>query len=241
MLGILQPSAIPFPTKEEKPVPLYIPPHIQFGTPEDTYVSCLSFLPKMPKKDVVRQLANHPKKLRYSVRMDAAHPEDENRDFVLEYSLSDGVIQIKEIEKLNSGRYEGCFLSPMFVPKPGTKRDDPEYYTPQDFFIGARINVFNHHFIITGADLFVYRYVETNRDKFCQEVRENLRNYFLQQGMLQDDVDAEARKIQEAMDQRKLFAENETKTIENNNDTCEQKREISFNQEELGAKLPINA
>jgi len=204
-------------------VPKYIPPHIQFGTPEDTYVSCLSFLPKMPKKDVIRQLANHPKKLRYSVRMDAVHPEDENRDFILEYSLSDGVIQIKEIEKRNSGRYEGSFLSSMFVPKPGTKRDDPEYYTPQDFFIGARINVFNHHFVITGADLFVYRYVETNRNKFCQEVRENLRNYFLQQGMLQDDVDAEAREIQKTMDEQKLFAENETKTIENNG-PCEQKR-----------------
>jgi len=194
----------------------------------------------MPKRDVIRQLANHPKKLRYSVRMDAVHPEDENRDFVLEYNLRDGLIHIKEIEKRNSGRYEGSFLSSIFVPKPGTKWDDPEYYTPQDFFIGARINVFSHHFIITGADLFVYRYVETNRDKFCQEVRENLRNYFLQQGLLQDDVDAEARKIQEAVDERKLLAENETKTI-GNDVSCEQKREISYNQGELRTKLPINA
>ncbi|EZA47764.1 EF-hand domain-containing protein [Ooceraea biroi] len=206
VLGTPQPSAVPLPTRAERPAPRHdVPPHIKFGSPEDTYASCLSFLPRAPRKNVIRQLANFPKKLRYSARMDAAHPEDEHRDFVLEYNLSDGAVRINEIEKRNSGRHEGCFLSSRRVPKPGTGRDDPEYYTPRDFFIGARIDVFNHRFIITGADLFVYRYVEANRDKFCQEVRENLRNYFLQQGMLRDDVDVEAGKKQ-AEDERKLLA-----------------------------------
>lgn len=209
MLGTPQPEAIPIPARVERPalVKYEIPPHIKFGSPEDTYASCLSFIPKPPKKDVIRQLANFSKKLRYSARMDAVHPEDEGRDFVLEYSLSDGTVQINEIEKRNSGRHEGCFLSFRLIPKPCTGKDNPEYYTPQDFFIGARVNVFNHRFIITGADLFVYRYVEANRDKFCQDVRENLRNYFLQQDMLQDDVDIKARKIQETEDEQKLLAD----------------------------------
>jgi len=199
MLGTPQPDAIPIPAKVERPTPKYvIPPHIKFGSPEDTYASCLSFVPKPPKKNVIRQLVNFSKKLRYSARMDAIHPEDEGRDFVLEYSLSDGTIQINEIEKRNSGRYEGCFLSSRLIPKPYTGKDDPEYYTPLDFFIGARINVFNHRFIITGADLFVYRYVEANRDKFC---------HFLQQGILQDDVDIEAKKIQK-MEEQKFLANN---------------------------------
>jgi len=205
MLDTPQPDAIPIPAKVERPTPKYvIPPHIKFGSPEDTYASCLSFVPKPPKKNVIRQLVNFSKKLRYSARMDAIHPEDEGRDFVLEYSLSDGTIQINEIEKRNSGRREGCFLSSRLIPKPCTGKDDPEYYTPLDFFIGARINVFNHRFVITGADLFVYRYVEANRDKFCQQIRENLRNYFLQQDMLQDDVDIEAKKIQKMEDEQKL-------------------------------------
>ncbi|XP_011708053.1 PREDICTED: EF-hand domain-containing protein 1-like [Wasmannia auropunctata] len=208
MLGTPQPDAIPIPARVERPAPRYeVPPHIKFGSPEDTYASCLSFVPKPPKKNVTRQLVNFPKKLRYSARMDATHPEDEGRDFVMVYSLSDGTVQINEIEKRNSGRREGCFLSFRLIPKPCTGKDDPEYYTPRDFFIGARVNVFNHRFVITGADLFVYRYVEANHDKFCPEVRENLRNYFLQQGMLQDDVDVEARKIQKMEDEQKLFAE----------------------------------
>lgn len=211
MLGISQPSAIAFPTKGGTSAPKQeIPPHIQFGSPEDTYASCLSFILKPPKKNVIRQLTNLSKKLRYSAQMEAVRTEDENRDFIFEYRLSDGTILINEIEKRNSGRKEGCFLSSRLIPKPGTGRDDPLYYTPEDFFIGAKIDVFNHHFIITGADLFVYRYIEANRDKFCQEVRENIRNYFMQRGMIQDDVDVEAEKIQEALDERRIFEDNTT-------------------------------
>lgn len=154
------------------------------------------------------------------MRMDAVHPEDEDRDFMLEYRLSDGAIRIIERERRNSGRHEACFLSFRLIPKPcSTRKDDPEYYTPEDFFVGARVNLFNHHFIITGADLFVYRYVEANRDKFCQEVRENLRNYFVQHGLLQDDVDVEARKILETEDEYKLLMDNANqKIIEDDNE-----------------------
>lgn len=198
VLGAPQPSAIPFPAKMERSVPKYkVPPHIDYGRPEDTYASCLSLVPKPFKKNVIRQLANFPKRLRYSVRMDAAHPEDENRNFVLEYDLSNGAIRINEIERSNSGRREGCFLGWRPIPKPATGKDDPRYYTPEDFFIGAHINVFNHHFVITGADLFVYRYVEANNDKFCQEVRDNLRNYFLPQEQRDnEDVGTEERQLE---------------------------------------------
>ncbi|XP_011138125.1 EF-hand domain-containing protein 1 isoform X2 [Harpegnathos saltator] len=210
MLRTPQPSAIPLPLKIEGPAVRYVmPPHIDFGSPEDTYASCLSFIPKPPRRNVIRQLANFPKKLRYSARMDAAHPEDEERDFVLMYNLSDGTVQISELEKRNSGRREGSFLSSRLIPKlrPATGKDDPLYYTPEDLFIGARINVFNHRFVITGADLFVYRYVEANRDKFCEEVRENLRDYFRQQGLLRDehvtDVAEADNRAQEAEDKRR--------------------------------------
>lgn len=208
VLGAPQPSAIPLSARAERPVLKYqVPSRIKFNTLKDA--SCLSLLPKPPKKDVIRQLANFSKKLRYSARMDAVHLEDQDREFVLEYNLSNGTIQINEVEKRNSGRREGCFLSSRLIPKPcSARKDDPEYYMPQDFFVGALINVFNHRFIITGADLFVYRYVEANRENFCQKVQDNLRNYFLQLGMLQnDDINAKERKIQKA-EKEKLFADN---------------------------------
>ncbi|XP_003706810.1 EF-hand domain-containing protein 1 [Megachile rotundata] len=198
MLGITQPKEIPIPTKKPKSAPEYKPPpHIKFGAPDDTYASCLSFILKPPKKDTVRQLLNFPKKLRYSMQMDAVHPEDRNRDFILEYNLSEGTILVQELEKRNSGRREGCFLKAMLVPKPKTGRDDPEYYTPQDFFIGARVNFFNHYFIICGADLFVYRYIEANPEKFPREIRDNIRDYFVKQNLLSDDISTEIKKIED--------------------------------------------
>ncbi|KOC65488.1 EF-hand domain-containing protein 1 [Habropoda laboriosa] len=201
MLGITQPKEIPLSIKEIKLSSKYKPPpHIIFGTPEDTYTSCLSFLPKPPKKDVVRQLLNFPNKLRYSMKMDVVHPEDKNRDFILEYSLSEGTILVHELEKRNSGRYEGCFLKATLVPKSKTGRDNPQYYTPQDFFIGAKINIFNHYFIINGADLFVYRYTEANPEKFPQEIRDNIRDYFVKQNLLREDIEIETKKLQDQRD-----------------------------------------
>lgn len=198
MLGITQPKGIPIPKKEVLSPPEYKPPpHIKFGIPEDTYATCLSLIPKPPKKDVVRQLINFPKKLRYSMEMDAVHPEDRNRDFILEYNLSDGTILVQELEKRNSGRREGCFLRATLVPKPNTGRDNPEYYTPQDLFIGARVNFFNHYFIIRGADLFVYRYIEANPDKFPCEIRNNIRDYFVKENLLSDDISIEVKKIED--------------------------------------------
>ncbi|XP_015587754.1 EF-hand domain-containing protein 1 [Cephus cinctus] len=201
MLGLVQPPRICPPVKEERSSPKYQPPpHIPFGTPEDTLASCLSFMPKPPKKDVVRQLYNFPKKLRYSMIMEAVHPEDEDRDFILEYNLSDGTILISEIEKRNSGRRAGCFLNSMLVPKPGTDKTNPVYYTPEDFYIGAKINIFNHRFIINGADLFVYRYIEANPEKFPQELRDQIRNYFVAKGLLKDDIAMRARQIRDTED-----------------------------------------
>lgn len=206
VLGISQPESIPLPDDRAKPLPERPPPpHIIFGAPEDTYATCLSFRPKPPKKDVIRQLSNFPNKLRYSMQMDSVHPEDQERDFILEYDLGEGTVLIQELEKRNSGRREGCFLRATLVPKPGTERDNPSYYTPQDFFIGAKINVFNHYFNINGADLFVYRYIEANPEKFGQQIRDNMRNYFAQQGLLQDDITMEAKKIEQTRHDAEIF------------------------------------
>lgn len=137
------------------------------------------------KEDVIRKIYNHPKKLRYLISMVAIHPENQDREFILEYSLSDGTIKINEIGKKNSGRRAGCFLASMLVPKKKISLDNcdeeiPIYYTPDDFFIGAQINIFNHRFNVIGADLFVLHYIEKNCEKFSPEFIDNIRNYFSQ-------------------------------------------------------------
>lgn len=181
MLGFQQPKEISTKPNEPKIKLQYKPPPpIKFGTPEDTLASCLSFMPKPPKKNLIRQLCNFPMKLRYLMVMDAVHPEDKDRQFILQYNLSTGTILIQELFKRNSGRREGCFLSETLVKKPGQEmnQNDPLYYTPEDFFIGAKINIFNHRFIIEDADLFVYKYIQANSDKFNSSIKQNMKDHF---------------------------------------------------------------
>lgn len=75
-------------------------------------------------------------KLRYTAVMDWVHPEDEHRQFLIEYNLADGQTLIQEVKIPNSGFIAGRFLKPMLMPKPGTNPDNPEYFTPADFKIG---------------------------------------------------------------------------------------------------------
>ena len=51
----------------------------------------------------------------------------------------------------NAGIIEGKFLEYSQDRKPGSSIDNPEYYTPADFAIGATIEVFSRKFKIVGA------------------------------------------------------------------------------------------
>lgn len=46
----------------------------------------------------------------------------------------------------------------------------PEYYKPQDFYIGAHINLNDFHFKITSADIYALRYMELHCDKVCEDM-----------------------------------------------------------------------
>ncbi|XP_066261750.1 EF-hand domain-containing protein 1-like [Euwallacea similis] len=149
----------------------------------------LTLIPKTPKKDVLKQTANTNKYLRYEMKMDAAHPEDTIRRFVLFYSLADGTCKIQEPPIKNSGIPGGKYLRSTLLAKPDSDPLTPEFYTAGDFYIGATIIVFGQRFIITGADLYVYRYMIENCSKFSCESIENMRNWMCNQGYLKNDFD----------------------------------------------------
>jgi hypothetical protein len=136
-------------------------------------------------QNIIRKLYHFPKKLRYTLAMDVVYPEDEGRKFILEYSLADGMIRIIELACRNSGRIPGLFLNWIYVPKP----DDSEYYTPNDFRIGSKLNILGHWFVITGTELFVYSYMMSNPQKFDKSVQENIREYLKLQGLIDEPID----------------------------------------------------
>lgn len=55
--------------------------------------------------------------------------------------------------------------------------------------LGAMITVFEHRFLITGADLAVYRYMQANPDKFPDSTMNNVRNYMVQQGYIREEIE----------------------------------------------------
>ncbi|KAJ8734012.1 hypothetical protein PYW07_014563 [Mythimna separata] len=188
MLNIEQPEPVKVQKKVVKEFPKSIPPHIGIGAPEDTLMSCYGLIPKPPHKDVIKYNLNANKYLRYLCELDWIHPEDIGRKFVMSYSLADGSIKIGEIPRRNSGIREGTFLKSMKLETPESDHNFPTYYTPDRFYIGAVIPVFKHRFRIVGCDLFVYRYMSANPEKFPQEVIDNVRNYHMREGNLKDEL-----------------------------------------------------
>ncbi|XP_050673267.1 EF-hand domain-containing protein 1-like [Leptidea sinapis] len=198
MLNIEQPQRIQVFHETKKEFPKSLPPHIGIGAPEDTLQSCFGLIPKPPFKDVIKYNLNANKYLRYLCEMDWIHPEDKGRQFVIGYSLADGTIKISEIPRRNSGIREGKFLKPMRLQLPDSDPNFPTYYTPDKFYIGAIIPVFKHKFKIIGCDLFVYRYMSANPEKFPQEVIDNVRNYHMREGNLKDELEEAVREEQAA-------------------------------------------
>lgn len=70
---------------------------------------------------------------------DSQNPQDEGRRFILSYFVSNDMISIFEKPTRNSGIMGGRFLEKTRVPKPGSTVDNPEFYSPADFAIGATV------------------------------------------------------------------------------------------------------
>lgn len=143
-----------------------IPPYNQFGSLEDSLQSCLSLIPQPPKKDFIKMLENDHKVLRFEAIMDSVKPEDKGRRFIISYRLADDMMTIYEPPVRNSGIIGGKFLERTRVAKPNCPPDQPEFFGPQDFYIGAVIEIFKHRFIITNADAYVLEFMQSHRHQF---------------------------------------------------------------------------
>ncbi len=76
------------------------------------------------------------------------------------------MITIYEPPVRNSGRMSGKFLAPSRIARPGCSPENPDYYGPADFYIGAVVQVFSHRFVITNADAYVLDFMKENPRMF---------------------------------------------------------------------------
>jgi len=120
-------------------------------------------------------LENDHKELRFEAIMDTVRPEDKGRRFIISYMLADDMLTIYEPPVRNSGIIGGRFLERTRVAKPGSTLEQPVYYGPQDFYIGAVVEIFKHRFIITNADAFVLKYIEEHRSQFPEQTYSSIK------------------------------------------------------------------
>ena len=111
----------------------------------------------------------------YTFFQRSVRQEDKDRRFIISYRLADDMITVYEPPQRNSGILGGKFLERTKVRKPGSSIDNPEFYTPADFKIGATIEIYKHKFIITDADRYVLAYLESFPDIFPLDTINSIR------------------------------------------------------------------
>ncbi|XP_066601113.1 EF-hand domain-containing family member C2-like [Prorops nasuta] len=152
----------------------YIPPYNGFGSYEDSLGNCFRILLKAPLSNFSKSLQMDKqgldsRVLRFKARMLSDIPEFEDRRFIISIYLVDDTISIFEQAKRNSGFSRSYFQTKRKVPLPGQNlfsSSEPKYYKPEDFYIGARVNLFGFHFELLSADVYTFRYMEINHEKF---------------------------------------------------------------------------
>ncbi|XP_031554870.1 EF-hand domain-containing family member C2-like [Actinia tenebrosa] len=155
--------------------PREIPPYNGFGSEEDSLCSCLSLIPKPPKRDFIKFMEKdrhglESNVLRFMARMNTSRPIDMDRRFIISYFLSDDTILVFEPPQRNSGILGGKFLERGRIKKP----DQDSYYVAQNLYIGANVQFFNHEFILVDADEYAVEYMEKHKYEFSKANMEHI-------------------------------------------------------------------
>ncbi|OAF71723.1 hypothetical protein A3Q56_00509 [Intoshia linei] len=154
-----------------------IPAHDGIGSAEDSYSSCISLIPKPPQKDFIKFLTLDKNGLEsYTLRFNCLldnvdNTDNKDRRFIISFHLSDDTVEIHQMVGSNSGIQGGRFLQRRkinrFEPKETkTLKDERDYLISQDFYVGARLKIFSHCFLINDADQYTYKYMEENKSKY---------------------------------------------------------------------------
>ncbi|XDV30268.1 hypothetical protein PO909_033222 [Leuciscus waleckii] len=151
-----------------------VPPYTGFGSEEDSLCSCQGLLPKPPQKDFRKFMEKDRQGLvsnvlRFVGKMLTDSSIDKERVFIICIYLSDDTMVVFEPPQRNSGVIGGKFLERGRVKKPGQellKSEKSEYFTAQDLYVGARVDLNNQPFQLLDADEFTFNYMEQHADEF---------------------------------------------------------------------------
>lgn len=84
--------------------------------------------------------------------------DDVNRRFVIIYYVQNGTVKILEEKIRNSGFVGGLFLSRRKI-----QMGEDTYLTDRDLYVGCKLKILNHRFLLLGANDSTLRYMEDQK------------------------------------------------------------------------------
>jgi hypothetical protein len=145
------------------------PPYNGFGDEQDSLGSWKYLVMKAPKKDVKKYMEHANHQLKFQLRLEGGDSSNAIRVFVLTYFLADDTLSIFEPAQRNSGIIGGKFLQRSRVKKAvtdGLPSASGDYIGPQDLYVGARVIINNHPFVVYSTDERSLVFMEQNPEQF---------------------------------------------------------------------------
>jgi hypothetical protein len=141
---------------------LQLAPHSGFGTEEDSLASVHHLVPRVPRKNYIKLLQYDNVVLRFETALVNDVSEDVDRRFVIEFYRADDTIKVFEVRAANSGFVGGKFLERTKLKNPATS----EWFTAEEFYVGAELVVNGFHFKILAADEHTMSHMEDESSTF---------------------------------------------------------------------------
>lgn len=123
-----------------------------------------------PNKNLHSFLDNDRRVLSFAIMWSDNSYDGGDKFYTLNYFLSDKTVEIKEINKPNSGVHPFAMLlkrqklakEPVLTHYPGTNMRPVEYYTPEDFKCGSTIRIWTRDCLLYDCDDFTRQWYSQN-------------------------------------------------------------------------------
>lgn len=139
-----------------------IPPHIGYGTEEDSLLSVYFLQPMSKIRDMIKMFKQDKHIMRFYSKLISPIHSDAERNFIISVFCRDDTIQVYEEATKNSGRQACKFMERQKCKNIYTN----QYYTPKDFTKGKDIYLNKYIFRLIESDEYTKKYMIDNAEMF---------------------------------------------------------------------------
>lgn len=139
-----------------------IPPHIGYGTEEDSLLSVYYLTPMSKIRDMIKMFKQDKHIMRFYSKLISPIHSDPERNFIISVFCRDDTIQVYETSSKNSGRQASKFMERQKCKNPYTNI----YYNPKDFIKGKDVYLNHYTFRLLECDEYTKKYMIDNSEMF---------------------------------------------------------------------------